>query len=74
MKKEFNIVATLYRANRPVWCRRYLKLDNAIKRAAELAVQTGAPKDVVEFHHNVTGMQIGTLKVGVNSLTARWVW
>jgi hypothetical protein len=69
------IVATLLRKNAVVWSRRYLKLDNAIPRAVQLAMQEGQPRDVIEFSHVDTGMQIGTVKLSVgNKLVSNWVW
>ena len=71
---ERNIVAILHRKNGQVWRRNYARLDTAIRRVTQLAVTEGEPKDVVEIAHAVTGLQIGTMKVGVNSLRASWVW
>ncbi len=68
------IVATVVRKRKVVDVRRYAYLNNAIKRMSELAMLELEPKDVVEFSHNDTGLQMGTLKVGIGELKANWIW
>jgi len=70
-----NLVATLLRGNKPVWSRRYARLDTAIPRCTQLALLEGHPRDVIELSHAETGMQIGTVKLGVgNRIVSTWAW
>ena len=72
--RELPIIATLHRKRKVVKSRRYARIDTAIKRQSQLAVIAGEPKDVIEFSHAHTGLQIGTIKVGVGEFKAEWVW
>lgn len=72
--RELPIIATLHRKRKVVKSRRYARIDTAIKRQSQLAVIEGEPKDVIEFSHAHTGLQIGTIKVGVGEFKAEWVW
>lgn len=72
--RELPIVATLHRKRKVVKSRRYARIDTAIKRQSQLAVIEGEPKDVIEFSHAHTGLQIGTIRVGVGEFKAEWVW
>ncbi len=68
------IVATWHRKNQAIGRRHYARLDTAIRRITQLAVLEGEPRDVVEFAHRHTGLQIGTIRVGVGKLTTNWIW
>lgn len=72
---ERNLIVTLHRKRKPLWARRYLRLDTAIPRITELMILGGEPGDVAEIAHAVTGMQIGTvrLRAGGNLIT-NWSW
>jgi hypothetical protein len=72
--RELPIIATLHRKRKVVKSRRYARIDTAIKRQSQLAVIEGEPKDVIEFSHAHTGLQIGTIRVGVGEFKAEWVW
>lgn len=69
------IIAVLIRRGKQVCPRRYAKLDNAIPRYTQLLMQYGQPRDVVEFSHADTGLQIGTIKVHAGGkLTTDYIW
>ena len=69
------IIATFLRRGTPQSTRRYARIDNAIPRATQLLMQRGQPRDVVEFSHADTGMQLGTVSIHAGGrLTATWVW
>lgn len=70
------IVATfLHRGGAPMGTRTYARLDTAIPRATQILLQEGKPRDVVEFSHADTGLQIGTIKVHTGGkMTTSWVW
>lgn len=72
--RELPIIATLHRKRKVVKSRRYARIDTAIRRQSQLAVVEGEPKDVIEFSHAHTGLQIGTIRVGVGEFKAEWVW
>jgi len=74
MRRPLEIVAIVYRKNKPVIQRRYAELKNGIRKMSELAVTDLEPRDVVEFSHERTGLQIGTIRVGVNSTRTSWIW
>lgn len=59
------IAATLYRGKKKekVWVRYYSWMDTAMPRAVQLTLQTGQEGDVVEFHSQELGFQIGVLHV-----------
>jgi hypothetical protein len=73
------ILAILHRRLTPhargteiLWTRHYVRLENAIRRAVELAVLEGEPGDVIEFAL-ASGAQLGTVKLHTaGELTARW--
>lgn len=58
-----HIVATLHHKGKPVWNRRYARIDTAFPRAVELLIIDGEPGDVIEFSHSEYGFQIGTVKI-----------
>lgn len=69
------IRATFHRKGDTFRERAYTKIDNAIPRCVQVLMRDGRPGDVVEFHHAVTGMQIGTVKVKVGGKISTWfVW
>ena len=69
------IVATFLREGKPLMTRRYARLDNAIPRATQLLMQCGEPRDVVEFSHADTGLQVGTIKIHAGGkLTTAYIW
>ena len=69
------ILAVLIRRGKQVCPRRYARLDNAIPRYTQLLMQYGQPRDVVEFSHADTGLQIGTIKVlAGGNMTTDWIW
>lgn len=72
--RELPIIATLHRKRKVVKSRRYARIDTAIRRQSQLAVVEGEPKDVIEFSHAHTGLQIGTIRVGVGEFKAEWLW
>lgn len=66
-------LAQLHRQGKTIWKRNYASFTNAARRATEIAVQYGEPGDVVEFSHNESGLQLGTLTVHAGgSLTLQW--
>jgi hypothetical protein len=77
MVQERNIVVVLHTKNpdkRRVR-RRFLRIDNAIPRMTQLAMQEGRVGDVVEMFHAVSGKQLGTVKLSANGhLKTWWVW
>lgn len=76
-KHERNIVATLQRGRRKeiIWTRTYARLDTAQPRALAMAISRDVqPGDVIEVAHARSGMQLGTVKVGLGKVTATWVW
>lgn len=73
MKTERNILVTYHSRKARNWTRRFVRLNTAMRRASELAL-AAKPWDVFELSHSLTGLQIGTIKVGVNSLRATWIW
>lgn len=66
------IVATFLRGGKPQGTRHYARIDNAIPRATQLLMQHGQPKDVVEFSHADTGLQIGTIKIHAGGKASTW--
>lgn len=69
------IIATFLRAGKPLTSRRYIRLDNAIPRSTQILMWSGEPRDVVEFSHADTGLQIGTIKVHAGGkLTTDYIW
>lgn len=56
------VLAILHRNGTIVWTRHYRRLQNGIRRAVELTLEMGQPKDVVEFALS-TGGQLGTIRV-----------
>lgn len=73
-KHERPILAIILRKNQEVDRRHYSRLNTAIRRMTELAMLEAEPRDVVEFSHKGTGMQIGTMKVGVKGIKTDWTW
>ena len=66
------VLATLHRGGNVVWVRHYRRLQNGIRRAVELALEQGQPKDVVEFAL-ASGAQLGTVKLQVGGLmSVKW--
>lgn len=73
-RRELNIIATLTRRGRVVWTRRYVRLNTAIRRQTDAAVlHELEPRDVIQFAHE-NGKWLGEMKVGVGSLTSKWIW
>lgn len=69
------IIAVLIRRGKQVCPRRYAKLDNAIPRCTQVLMRSGQPRDVGEFSHADTGLQIGTIKVHAGGkLTTDYIW
>lgn len=69
------IVATFLREGKPLMTRRYIKIDNAIPRSTQILMWSGQPRDVVEFSHADTGLQIGTITVHAGGrLTTDYIW
>ena len=56
------------------WRRRYARLDTAIPRIVQYAVDNAFPGDVIAVYHEVTGLEIGTVKAGVGTVTCKWLW
>ena len=77
---ERNIHAQLHRKvsarnSEVVWNRSYARLETACRRAVELMILEGQAGDVIEVFHNVTGLQIGTVKMSVvGKLSVDWVF
>lgn len=72
---ERNILATLTRGSNSTvkWTRRYASLSNAVRRATELSLFDGEPLDVIQFSSAKTGMELGTVKLHVDSvMTITW--
>ena len=69
------IIAVLICRGKQVCPRRYARIDNAIPRYTQLLMQYGQPRDVVEFSHADTGLQLGTIKVHAGGkLTTDYIW
>lgn len=69
------IIAVLVRRGKQMCPRRYARIDNALPRYTQLLMQYGQPRDVVEFSHADTGLQIGTIKVDAGGrMTTDWIW
>lgn len=69
------IVATLHRGGKIVWTRRYARIDTALPKLTKHAVMLGHPGDAAILHHDVTGLEIGYVKVHVGGrLSAKWIW
>ena len=62
---ERNLVVELHRDQEVVFRRRYARIDTAAPRCVQLAVLEGHVGDVFELSHAQTGLQIGTVRVGV---------
>ncbi len=70
---KLNVLAILHRGPRIVRARRYSTINTAMRRAVDIAIQTGEPGDVVEFSRVDIGAQIGTVKLHTNNrLTCEW--
>ena len=52
--------------------RRYAKIDNALPRATQLLMWDGAPGDVVEFSHALTGKPLGSVKIKAGGMLDSW--
>ena len=52
--------------------RRYAKIDNALPRATQLLMWDGAPGDVVEFSHALTGKPLGSVKIKAGGKLDSW--
>ena len=72
------IRVTLHRKMRgklqALWTRSYSRLDRALPRLTQLAYIEGANGDVFEVFHAQTGLQIGTVRVGLKSIHSEWLW
>ena len=72
------IVATFHRKDQRLVkgeTRRYAKIDNALPRATQLLMWDGAPGDVVEFSHALTGKSLGFIKVKAGGkLDSEFIW
>lgn len=69
------IIAVLIRRGKQVCPRRYIRIDNAIPRSTQILMWSGQPRDVVEFSHADTGLQIGTIRVHAGGqLTTDYIW
>lgn len=69
------IIATFIREGRALMTRRYVKIDNAVPRTTQVLMWSGQPRDVVEFSHADTGLQLGTIKVHAGGkLTTDYIW
>lgn len=70
-----NIVATLLRKNKPVFTRRYARVDTAVPRLSQVMMLEAQPRDVVELSHAVTGLWIGSIIMRVHGkLESTWIW
>jgi hypothetical protein len=62
-----HISVTLHRLHgktlRPVWTRKYARIDTAIPRMSLYLALEGEVGDVVEFHLTTNGMQVGTMRL-----------
>lgn len=55
--------------------RRYSKIDNAVPRLVQLAMKEGRVGDVVEVFHDITSLQLGTIRMKANgTLDIKWIW
>ena len=55
--------------------RTFARLDNALPRATQLAMQHCVPGDVAEIHHAVTSKQLATIKVKAGGKLESWfIW
>lgn len=69
------IIATFLRGGKPLMTRRYSRIDNAVPRTTQILMWSGQPRDVVEFSHADTGLQIGTIKIHAGGrMTTDWIW
>lgn len=67
------VIATTFRRGSILYVRTYARLDTAVRRTTQLAVQSGYPGDVVEFADDRTGMQLGTVRVRTGGfMEVRW--
>ena len=57
-----------------VWKSRYARLDTAIPKIVQFALHRIFPGGVISVYHAVTGLEIGTVKVGVGKVTCSWLW
>lgn len=80
-RPERNIVAVIHRHSQEVsdrgevQVRRYLKLDNAISLTTKWAMTKGRAGDVIIIHHELTGLEIGTIKVyRKGHMSVKWIF
>ena len=56
------------------WRRYYSRIDTAIPRAVQYAVEKAFPGSTITLWHAVTGLEIGTIKAGVGTVACKWLW
>lgn len=55
--------------------RRYASLDNSVLGAMRFMLANGQVGDLCELYHNVTGKQLGTVRLNAaGKLVANWLW
>lgn len=80
-KKELLIVGEIHRHSQQAedrnkrFTRRYSQLDTAIPRLTAWMIRDGKVGDVCEIYHNITKLQIGTIKMtSKGKLITNFVW
>lgn len=78
-KPDRNFIATMRRCSQrhddkgKRTVRHHLNLDNAVTMTSRWAMQTGRPGDMIVIHHNLTGLELGTVRVhATGHLTVKW--
>lgn len=77
MARERNIMVRHFTVGRPQnsQVRRYAYIDTAVPRTIQLAMRDGKVGDVYEIAHNVTGLQIGTIKIkAAGGIETKFIW
>lgn len=80
-RPERNIIAVIHRHSQhfedkgEIQVRRYLKLDNAVSLATRWAMTKGRAGDMIIIHHELTGLEIGSIKVyRKGHLSVKWIF
>lgn len=67
------VLAILHRGSKVLWSRRYKNINNAMRKAVEVAMVAGQPRDVIEFSRIPSGIQIGSVKLhATGQMSCAW--
>lgn len=69
------IIAIWFRGDKAIATRHYARIDTAIPTMTLHVMHQAQPKDVVEFSHADTGLQLGTMKIKTGGkIHTDWIW